>query len=281
MTQKPITLNGKKVAENLGSVLKGRADYLKRAGKNPYLYIVNNPYDPAGRVYIQQKTKMAERIGIGVECISFHDIYRGEIGDAPIIVQLPTHGQEELDRLAEYYVNQWKDVDGTLNSFNIAYLASGAKPAMKPCTPTGIITLLNYYGIKMDGAMVTVIGRSNIVGRPLTRMFEQENATVALCHSKTRGRDLVRLVGMSDIVVAATGIRNLLTWDDAKKYGWDVANKVFVDVGMNRNEDGDLCGDLDPELLVHSKAYTPVPGGVGPMTVISLMENVLNYYKED
>ena len=91
----------------------------------------------------------------------------------------------------------------------------------------------------------------------------------------------MRLVGMSDIVVAATGVRNLLTWDDAKKYGWDVANTVFVDVGMNRDENGKLCGDIDPELLAHSKAYTPVPGGVGPMTVVSLMSNVLDYYKED
>lgn len=281
MSHEPIILNGKKVAEDLGFALKVRADELKQEGESPHLYIVNNPYDPAGEVYIRQKMKMAERIGITIECISFHDVFKYGVDNSPIIVQLPTHNPEDLEHLAEYYVNQWKDVDGFLNHFNISYLASGRKPAMKPCTPMGIITLLKYYSIRMDSAMVTIIGRSNIVGRPLAHMFEQENATVALCHSKTRGCDLMRLVGMSDIVVAATGVRNLLTWDDAKKYGWDVANTVFVDVGMNRDENGKLCGDIDPELLAHSKAYTPVPGGVGPMTVVSLMSNVLDYYKED
>ncbi|MCM1295169.1 MAG: bifunctional 5,10-methylenetetrahydrofolate dehydrogenase/5,10-methenyltetrahydrofolate cyclohydrolase [Muribaculaceae bacterium] len=278
MAHKPIILDGKKVSAEICEDLKSRVSILKEHGYHPTLCVVVNPNDKAGEIYVRQKEKRAAEIGIELVRITAREFIKSTTPD-PIIVQLPAENQETADHLVEYCMSPFNDVDGIMRDECIASLATGAEAFNAPCTPAGIITLLSRYGINPDAKMVTVIGRSNIVGRPLARMLEHRGATVALCHSHTPREKLMRLVGMSDIVVSATGKPNTLTLHDAMMWMWNVGRKVFVDVGITRKADGHICGDLDPNLVAESLAYTPVPGGVGPMTVITLMEHVVAHYE--
>jgi len=186
-----------------------------------------------------------------------------------ILVQLPLPRQiNTLDIITT--VDPKKDVDG-LHPLNLGLLMTGDPSACKPCTPAGVITLLKAYKVAMAGKHAVVLGRSNIVGKPMGMLLLQENATVSYCHSKTE--DLPSFTRQADILVAAVGVPNLVTADFIKP------GAVVVDVGINRL-DGKLVGDVDFESVAGKAGFiTPVPGGVGPMTIATLMANTLALYK--
>ena len=155
--------------------------------------------------------------------------------------------------------------------YNTGQIASGNKPYVYPCTPMGIIRLLEYYDIKIEGKHAVVIGRSNIVGRPLAQMLLNRDATVTICHSRTH--NLAEITSQADILISAVGKRSLVTKDMVKQ------GAVVIDVGMNRTEEGKLCGDVDFWQVEQKASFiTPVPGGVGPMTICSLMKNTFDLY---
>ena len=174
------------------------------------------------------------------------------------------------------------DVDG-FSHLNMALLATGEKPYHRPCTPSGVMRLLEEYNIPLEGKNALVIGRSNIVGRPMTMMLEHEGATVTIAHSKTKS--LMPLINRADIIVSATGHRMTSLERDIESYCSvsvdDREFKTIVDVGMNRDENGKLCGDFSEEFKAKFGFYTPDIGGTGPMTVIMLMTNTIKFYERD
>lgn len=280
-------LDGKSVANKICQELKMRLDTIKEnhyLPETPTLIIVTSGDDVASQIYVKNKVKRCCEIGIRADVRHFDELTPQIVDDIamemrPVIFQMPMHGSATIETLQQY---DWIDcdMDGFVDLVNVAQLATGKQPTCYPCTPEGIIRLLSEYGITLDGKSVCVIGRSNIVGRPLSWMMEQAGATVTLCHSCTPERTLYQTVAAADIVVAATGVRNILTIDKFLQYAsWNAADKVFVDVGINRDENGKLCGDIDKRVLEMPAAHTPVPGGVGPMTVAMLMEHVVQFYE--
>lgn len=280
-------LDGKVLADKICTELKHRMDAVKEnyLSATPSLVIVTSGDDAAGKVYVRNKVRRCEEIGIKADVRHF-DAVTPQIVDQiameniPVIFQMPMTGTATMETLQSY---QWSgyDMDGFVDLNNVAKLSTGKQPMYYPCTPKGIMRLLAEYAISLEGKSVCILGRSNIVGRPLSWMMERVGATVTLCHSKTPEETLYRAIQMADVVVSATGVRNVISRDAMLQYGeFDVSKKVFVDVGMNRDENGKLCGDIDPLMLEASAAYTPVPGGVGPMTVAMLMENVVEYYEK-
>ena len=187
-----------------------------------------------------------------------------------ILVQLPLPQHIDTKIILEK-ITPLKDVD-CFHPYNTGHIAAGTKPYVYPCTPKGIIRLLEYYNIPVEGKHAVVIGRSNIVGRPLAQMLLNENATVTICHSRTK--NLEEITKTADILISAVGQRNLIKANMVKD---DV---VVIDVGMNRTEDNKLCGDVDFYNVEKKASFiTPVPGGVGPMTICSLMQNTFDLYK--
>ena len=281
----PIKLDGKAVANEICSNLKYRVDMLKARGVSPVLTIVTSGEDAASQTYVKNKVRRAEEIGIKANVrhytrLESYDIKSLRAVQNPIIIQEPITGSLTHNNVAELLPGVF-DVDGFSNH-NIARIASGREPIHYPCTPKGILRLLDYYNIPIDGARVCIIGRSNIVGRPLSWMMTNRNATVTLCNSFTGEMNIYNIIRDSDIIVSAVGKPEFLKktrGDIVSGYSINWAEKTFVDVGINRL-DGYLCGDIHPDIYEASYAYTPVPGGVGPMTVAMLMENVVRYYEE-
>ena len=283
----PIILDGKTLADKICLELKERADKLKASGVFPMLTIVTSGDDAASKLYVRNKVRRAEDIGIDAEVVHYDSICRHHAWEQsmkvrPIIYQMPITGTVTLDDL-DTFVGSCIDVDGFVSSRNVSAVANGEQPCFYPCTPKGIMRLLSEYEITPEEKGVCIIGRSNIVGRPLARMMEQAGATVTVCHSRTPKWMLWDIMAASDVVVSATGQRNVLKYTDIAQleYHHRLDVQTFIDVGMNRDVNGKLCGDIDPEILKRSKAYTPVPGGVGPMTVAMLMENVIEYYERN
>lgn len=276
----PIVMDGKTLADKICRELRGRCDLLRVTGIQPKLTIVTSGDDNASKVYVRNKVKRCEEIGIEVDVRHFDFFDFENLMDVkyyvsnPVIIQEPITGWVNHEAVA-YNINPVLDVDG-FSTLNVADLAMGNAPTYYPCTPKGIMRLLEEYGVELEGKSVCVIGRSNIVGRPIARMMEQANATVTLCHSKTREVDLFEAVLNADIVVSAVGKVGVMspTWPIL----W--SDKVIIDVGMNRDENGKLCGDVEQGIKDCCKMYTPVPKGVGPMTVAMLMENVIEYYEK-
>lgn len=257
-----IIMDGRKVAAEIEAEIK---QAIVDEGLHPKLLIVTDWHDPASQVYIRNKVKAAVRCGIEAITVSPlvmmpPDIVKMYSEFDGIIVQLPM--QNNLD--AAYFIEAIppkKDVDG-LNT-NGCLAAS----YFSPCTPMGIIRLLDYYDIPIEGKHAVIVGRSELVGRPLSRMLMDRDATVTVCHSKTDF--LPSHTRHADIVISAVGKPNLITEDMV------TPDVVVVDVGINR-VDGKLCGDVDYDKVSKIASYiTPVPGGVGPMTVAMLMENTL------
>ena len=261
----PTILDGKAYADQIRGEL---AETVRECGLKPCLAIVTVGNDPASKVYVRNKIRACEQIGITVEHITFDDAITehaliGEIRSLNansdvhgIIVQLPLPKHINPDHVTKA-IWRSKDVDGF-----------GQDSSFKPCTPEGIIRLLDHHLIPIDGRLVTVIGRSDIVGKPLARMLLDRNATVAHCHSHTDSTTRDFLVAGSDIVISATGHTNIVP-------AFLCTDKVLVDVGINRDEEGKMCGDFPRYAYDISNAYTPVPGGIGPMTVAMLMEHVV------
>ena len=231
--------------------------------------------DPASAVYVRNKQKACEEVGIlsvthhldaettEAALIKLVQDLNNDQNITGILVQLPlpSHIDEKKVLLA---IDPDKDVDG-FHPMNVGRLCSG-EDGYVSCTPAGVIALLKRYGIDAAGKECVIIGRSNIVGKPMIQLMLQENATVTVCHSKTK--DLASVCARADILIAAIGKPKFVTADFVKD------GAVVIDVGINRDENGKLCGDVDFETVKEKASFiTPVPGGVGPMTIAMLLEN--------
>ena len=280
-----MILDGKIVAADIKQRLKEEIDAAVANGdRRPSLIIYTVGDDPASKVYVHNKIKACEEVGIKVEHFQARpDITEEQLkelirwdNDAPrrdgIMVQLPLPSHLD-ERAIIDAIDPAKDVDG-LTTTNIGLLRSG-QPCLKPCTAAGIIDLCKYYNIELDGKDVTIIGRSNIVGRPLADLMMAEGATVTQCHSRTKS--LPASLYNANIVISAIGKPKYINSYDIGPY-----TSAVIDVGINRDETGKLCGDVDFEDVQDKVDYiTPVPGGVGPMTVAELMKNVVQAWRKN
>lgn len=271
-------LDGKIVSKEIFDNL---ADEILFLDKKPCLAVIIVGEDPASKIYVNLKKKKALELGINsiviempsniapAQLLNKIDELNKDEKVNGILVQLPLPKHINKDLVLEK-ICPTKDVD-CFHPYNIGKIATGNKPYVYPCTPKGIIRLLEYYDIKLEGKNVVIVGRSNIVGRPLSQMMLNENATVTVCHSRTK--NLSEITKQADILVSAAGKSGLIKKDMVKE------GAVVVDVGMNRNENGKLCGDVDFEEVETIASYiTPVPGGVGPMTICSLMVNTYDLF---
>lgn len=269
-------LDGKALANVLSEEIKEKVKVMTASGIKPHFCVINIGDDPASKVYVRAKKRRAEKLGIDQEIFQLPAETTEEealtliqkLNKDPqingVMVQLPVPSQINSDHLIEA-INPEKDVDA-LTATNVGRLWQGTH-FVKPATACGIIDLLDRYKISIDGKKAVIIGRSNIVGKPLAALLLERNATVTLAHSHTK--NLVELTKQADILVAAVGKAKLVTEDMVKE------GAVVIDVGINRI-DGHLVGDVDFENVKKKASYiTPVPGGVGPLTVESLMQQVV------
>lgn len=270
-------IDGKKISTEIKDELKEKVAKLKEQGKEVTLAVIQVGNDPASTVYVGNKKKACEYIGINSLAYELPEETTQEkllelIGELNqrkdvngILVQLPLpkHINEETIINA---IDPKKDVDA-FHPVNVGKIMIGNFDFL-PCTPAGVMELIYESGIDVAGKECVVIGRSNIVGKPQAMMLLHKNGTVTICHSKTK--DLPQKVRNADIVVAAVGVANMVKGD------WIKEGAVVIDVGMNRLENGKLTGDVDfAECEKRASAITPVPGGVGPMTIAMLMNNCL------
>lgn len=239
----------------------------------PKLCVIQVGDDPASKTYVNNKKKTCEELGIEFEHVhitEYENMNNYDLADvimeknidhtvSGIIVQLPLPYQFDADYIAQF-ITCAKDVDGF-----------GALSLFKPCTPKGIIDYLKHNGISFVGKECAVIGRSKIVGKPLVNMLIDEGATVTCCNSKTP--DVFKFMFTADMVFSAIGKANYYKHEDF------CGNQILIDIGINRDEDGKLCGDIAKEAKENAALATPVPGGVGLLTVLSLMENTVEAYK--
>ena len=271
-----ILMNGRETADRLAQQQALRAAALRARGVVPQLAVILVGEDPASAVYVRSKERACEKVGVASRVIrlpedtaqeTLHaqiDMLNADPAVHGILIQLPL--PKHLDTQAAIArVDAKKDVDG-FHAVNCGLLLQGAQGVL-PCTPRGIIYLLHQANVPLDGAHAVVVGRSNIVGKPMAVLLLRENCTVTVCHTHTR--DLPALTRQADVLVAAVGRPRIITADMVKE------GAAVIDVGMNR-VDGKLCGDVDFEAVSQKAGWiTPVPGGVGPMTVAMLMENTL------
>lgn len=273
-------INGKELAKNIRLGLKDDVKELKENGIIPKLAVIMVGEDKASRVYVKNKSKACEEIGIEYEeylldenttmekLLEIIDNLNDREDIDAILLQSPIPKSLDIN-LAFQRINSKKDVDG-FNPINVGKLALN-QDCFVSCTPYGIIKMLEQYNIDIEGANAVIIGRSNIVGKPLIQCLLNKNATVTVCHSKTKNiKDFTK---NADILIAAVGKPKFVTEDMVKN------NAVVIDVGINRTDDG-LVGDVDFENVSKKASYiTPVPGGVGPMTIAMLMNNVVKAAK--
>ena len=275
-------INGKELAKKIRGELKLEVDNLRKNGIIPKLAVIMVGDDKASEVYVRNKSKACNEIGIEFEeFLLKSNIKQEELIDLikklnnrkdvyGILLQSPI--PEHLNiREAFDTIDYRKDVDG-FNPVNIGKLAIG-EDAFVSCTPYGVIKMLEEYNIVIEGKRAVVIGRSNIVGKPLIQCLLNKNATVTICHSKTK--NIAEITKEADILIAALGKPKFVKENMVKE------NAVVIDVGINRNEEGKLVGDVDFENVSKKASYiTPVPGGVGPMTIAMLMNNVVKATKK-
>lgn len=278
-----MILNGSKTSEFISQKLINEITILKNKGIEPQLKIIQVGNDYGSNKYTKIKINMAKKLGItpiyckeesgNIERIS-ELISESNKQLCPTIIQKPLPGfsKEDEDMVLEQ-LNPCLDMD-CLSVKNLSKLIKNNSTIL-PCTPNGIVTLLKYYDIKLRGKTACIVGRSEIVGKPLSLMLLNEDMSVILCHSKTPIDELTRFINASDIIISATGCHGIITQDMITN---SVKKKTIIDVGANM-VDGKYCGDIHESLKQQFKNYTPVPNGVGPMTVISLMQNVINFYK--
>lgn len=272
-------IDGKALAVRLRADIKARTETLVARGVRPGLAVILVGEDPASAIYVRNKEKACDEVGFYSEKYVMpsetteeellHQIAELNQNDRidGILVQLPLPKHMNEDRIIDQ-ISVRKDVDGFSPS-NMGNLIIG-KDAFVPCTPQGIMALISESGIDLEGKKAVVIGRSNIVGKPVAFLLLQKNATVTICHSRTQ--DLRRELAEADVVVVAIGRKDFLTPDMVKD------GAVVIDVGINRGEDGKVYGDCDQEAFQNEAKdvfLTPVPGGVGPMTITMLLENTL------
>ena len=275
-------INGKELAKNIRLELINEVSKLKEKGIIPKLAVIMVGDDKASKVYVKNKSKACEEIGIEYEeflldeSISMEELLnlieklnnRKDING--ILLQSPIPKNLNIDE-AFNKIDYKKDVDG-FNPVNVGKLVIG-QDSFISCTPYGVIKMLENYNIPIEGKNVVIIGRSNIVGKPLMQCLLKKNATVTICHSKTK--NISEITKKADILVAALGKAKFVTKEMVKD------GAVVIDVGINRDESGKLVGDVDFEEAEKIASFiTPVPGGVGPMTIAMLMSNVVKACKE-
>lgn len=271
-------INGKELAQKIRLELKKEVE---KFNTKPKLAVILVGEDPASKVYVKNKSRACNEVGIQYEeYLLKSDITMESLLELieklnnrkdvnGILLQAPIPKHLNINKAFEK-ISPNKDVDG-FNPVNIGKLLIGEDTFIS-CTPYGIIKMLEEYNIPLEGKNAVVIGRSNIVGKPLAQCLLNKNATVTICHSKTK--ELIQYTKNADILISAVGKQNLVT-KEMVKHGATV-----IDVGMNRNSEGKLCGDVDFENVKEVSQYiTPVPGGVGPMTIAMLMNNVGKAYK--
>ena len=276
-----VLIDGKKVSTEIrGRLEKETAELKTKIGRTPGLATVLVGEDPASAVYVRNKNKICHEIGFQsfgqnlsaetteeellniIKKLNSNDEVNG------ILVQLPLPDHIDSEKIL-LSIDPEKDVDG-FHPINVGKLAIG-NALLTPCTPTGIIALLDYYKIEIAGKNAVVLGRSNIVGKPVAHLLLQRHATVTICHSKTK--NLQQVTRQADILIAAVGRPHFVNSDMVKE------GTVVIDVGINR-VDGKLTGDVDFDQVAEKAGLiTPVPGGVGPMTIALLMENTLKAFK--
>ena len=270
-------IDGNALSRQLRTEVAERAAALKARGVTPGLAVILVGDNPASQVYVRNKVKACEDNGLHsvlekydaamteAELLARVEALNNDPSIHGILVQLPLPAHIDAQKVIEA-ISPAKDVDG----FHIA--SAGAlmtgMPGFWPCTPYGCMKMLESIGYKLRGKHAVVIGRSNIVGKPMALMLLAQDATVTICHSRTP--DLAAITRQADVIVAAVGKRNVLTADMVKP------GAVVLDVGMNRNDEGQLCGDVDFDGVKNVASHiTPVPGGVGPMTITMLLVNTL------
>lgn len=270
-------IDGKELAKKTREELREKCDKLKEKGIIPKLAVIMVGDNSASKVYVKNKSKACIDVGIEFEEIlldknttmdkllatidelNLREDIKGILLQSPIPAGLNI--QQAFER-----IDYRKDVDG-FNPINVGKLMIGTDCFIS-CTPYGIVKMLENYNIPIEGKHAVVIGRSNIVGKPLSQLLLNKNATVTICHSKTE--NIAEITKTADILISAVGRINMVTADMVKE------GAVVIDVGMNTNEEGKLVGDVDFENVKEKSSYiTPVPGGVGPMTIAMLMNNVI------
>ncbi|HZM33356.1 MAG TPA: bifunctional methylenetetrahydrofolate dehydrogenase/methenyltetrahydrofolate cyclohydrolase FolD [Burkholderiales bacterium] len=270
-----MIIDGKALAASIRSGVKEKVARLKACGVQPGLAVILAGDDPASKVYVRNKVRACDETGIR----SFLTELPASVGEARllerigalnadpavhgILVQLPLPKQVDSERVLEA-VSPEKDVDG-FHLRNLGALVAG-RPGIVPCTPAGVMRLIDHTGVSLAGKHAVVIGRSNIVGKPQALLLLARHATVTICHSRTA--DLGAITRQADVLVAAVGKPKMVTADMVKR------GACVIDVGVNRLPDGTLAGDVDFHAVREvAGAITPVPGGVGPMTIAMLLEN--------
>lgn len=276
-------INGKEIAAQMRAEFAKEADSLKAdKGITPGLAVVLVGEDPASKVYVGMKEKACTEAGFystehkldadtaEEKLLSLIDELNADEKIHGILVQLPLPKHINETKVLEA-ISPSKDVDG-FHPYNVGRLIVG-KPTFQPCTPFGVIKMLERIGVEMEGKEAVVVGRSNIVGKPIAMMLLQKHATVTICHSRTK--DLKAKVKSADIVIAAVGVPEMVKGD------WIKPGAVVIDVGVNRLPSGKLVGDVEFEAASKlASAITPVPGGVGPMTITMLLYNTLEAAKQ-
>ena len=272
-----LILDGKKLRDKILDDLKLKIDQLE---VKPSLAVILVGNDSASRIYVSNKKKTAEKLGIISNIYEYpentneeiiinkiHELNNDHSVNA-ILVQLPLPKHINKQNVINA-ISPQKDVD-CFTDVNYGKLATGQEPAVYPCTPKGILLLLDEYGINLDGKRVVVVGRSNLVGKPTALLALKHNATVTVCHSHTK--DLAQITKTADILISAVG--EVLIEEDMVN-----VDSIVVDVGISRDSEGKICGDVKFDNVSNVVSYiSPVPGGVGPMTIASLMLNTYELF---
>jgi len=270
-------IDGKAIAAKVRGRIAGQVEQLKAQGITPGLAVVLVGEDPASKVYVGMKKKLCIELGMHssdhelpadtseAQLLALIDQLNNDDKIHGILVQLPLPAQIDTDKVLEA-ISPLKDADG-FHPFNVGRLAIG-KPTFQPCTPYGVMVMLEEIGYDLTGKEVVVVGRSNIVGKPVALMCLAKHATVTICHSRTK--DLAEVVRRADVVIAAVGKPEMVKGD------WIKPGAVVIDVGINRVGEKKLVGDVEyAAASERASAITPVPGGVGPMTIAMLLQNTL------
>ncbi len=274
-------IDGKKISQQIKDECKETVACLKEHGREGTLAVIQVGNDPASSVYVRNKKKACEYIGIRSESyelaeetseeelLSLIESLNADPQINGILCQLPVPAHIDENKII-HAIDPGKDVDG-FHAQNVGALVIGA-PGFVSCTPAGIIQLLKRSNVEIAGKNCVIIGRSNIVGKPMALLMLRENATVTVCHSKTK--ELANICKQADILIVAIGRPQMITADYVKE------GAVVIDVGIHRQADGKLCGDVDfAQVEPIAGAITPVPGGVGPMTIAMLMHNCVEAMK--
>ena len=276
-----MIIDGKKISENLIKELKKEISQINKKGKTPKLSVILIGDYPPSKIYVNNKEKKAKEVGIRSEVIKYrNDIEESKVLEKikalnndsnvnGILVQLPLPGHINKEKIINA-IDPNKDVDG-FHPINVGKLSSGDQ-SIVPCTPLGCLYLIKSVEKNLEGKHAVILGRSNLNGKPMAQLLLKENCTITILHSKSKNLDVE--CKRADILVAAVGVSQIV------KGNWIKKDAVVIDVGINK-ENGKLIGDVDFEASKNiAKAITPVPGGVGPMTIACLLQNTVKCFKK-